>query len=283
MKVKIYVAAALAFVMFSCKDDAKTEGGKAGDEKTTSAEGGSSADGGEALEDGSALLRLNYPKGFKQELVYEMSTKAQGMEMDMAMVMKMDVADVKEGANPVFDIDAKIASMKMNTTAMGEKINYDSSKAEAKMSEEEKMMHQEMKKMINQPIAFSMDSKGKMVGEMKFTGVDTPNEPLDMSSYQVAYPEKPVKVGDTWTNEIENKQYGGKMKCTYTVKKITQEDVELGFKATIPPMKGMDKSTTFNGSYTVDRATGMVLKGSMGGKMAMMNADIKMTFTGKKV
>ncbi|RYD96001.1 MAG: hypothetical protein EOP54_14735 [Sphingobacteriales bacterium] len=296
MKIKFYMAAMLAVALMSCKNEAKTDtNGKADTTKGAAATGDTPAENagepaGEASADavpaeGQILLRLNYPKGFEQQLIYNVNTTGEGMKAKVGMTMSVKVVSVKEGTAPVYGFQSAITGMKMDSEAMGQKIVYDSSKKAAVMSEQEKMMDKQLKEVLNQPITFSLDSKGALQGKMQFKNKSGENQeqPFDVNNYQIAFPDKPVGVGSVWTKDVKNEQMGGTVKNTYTVKEITDDTVVVALESVIPPVPGTDKKTTLTGSYTLDRTTGMVLKGNIKGKMATMGATIDMTFTGKRV
>ncbi|KOS08134.1 hypothetical protein AM493_20340 [Flavobacterium akiainvivens] len=291
------MAAALATAIMSCKNDAKPSDAKTdstGAKTETTADGGTEAAApvaGDAITetaDGKILMRLNYPKGFKQQLTYNMDMiLGSVMKNKVTMYLDMEVVSVTGGAKPVYGLKGAITGMTMDSDAMGQKIKYDSSKKAANMTPQEQAMDKQLREVIGQPITVSVDNTGKVVGKMEFKSKDglTQNEPFDMKNLQMSFPEKPVGVGDTWTEDVEMKNLGGTVKNTYTVKQITDNDVTIALVTVVPKTPSTGKDTKLAGSYTLDRKTGMVLKGGIKGDMTQqgMDATIDMSFTGKRV
>jgi len=293
----MFAAAALALTLFSCKNDATT-GTKTGKDTTAAADeglGGEEAMEGEDAEEaakdaapkeGEVLLRLNYPKGYKQQLNYIVDTKGNAMNGTIAVAVAYVVSDVAAGAAPQYTFTGQITGLKMKYDAQGQKMDYDSGKkTTARTSEMEKKMDEKFREIEGQPLSFALNNRGKVVKDMQFTGKAAGQDlPFDINSYQVQFPAEPVSVGSAWTNESADKQVGGKRTNTYTVKEINDATVVLGVKSVLPApqMKGAQPSV-FTGSYTVDRKTGMLINGSIGGNVETMGATVTMTFTGKEV
>ena len=287
MKLRFFAAAALAAALFSCKNDATTDSKKPATEGTgVQGEMGEGAAEDIAPKEGEVLLRLNYPKGFKQQLNYIFESSGDAMNGAVAMVINYTVSDVSTGRTPVFDFTGEITGMKAKYDVQGTKMDYDSAlKLPAKASESEREMDKKFRGIEGKPLSFALDKKGKVVKDMQFTAAAAPEDlPFDIKSYQIEFPSKPVAVGSTWTNKSIDKQQNGIKTNTYTLTKITDATVVIDVKSVwpAPAMRGA-KPTVFTGSYTVDRKTGMLLNASMSGGVETVGGTITMTFISKEI
>ena len=112
------------------------------------------------------------------------------------------------------------------------------------------------------------------------------------------YPDKPVKVGDTWNKEVEFAMKGmnNKQEITYTVKNITSESVVLTMKGEIKSSGSHQQDSTTQipsmtmlgsetGTMTLDRNTGMASSGdidmSLKGEVEMQGKKMPMEMKGK--
>ncbi|HEU4471153.1 MAG TPA: DUF6263 family protein, partial [Flavisolibacter sp.] len=94
------------------------------------------------------------------------------------------------------------------------------------------------------------------------------------------YPNKPVKVGDSWDKKV-TLQMGGSMSfnTTYTVKKIEGDNVTVGSKSSIN-IQGVTGDQT--GEFVIDAKTGLMEDGSVEQKFGSpMNMTSKSTIVGK--
>lgn len=126
------------------------------------------------------LLRMKFTPGQTSKFNIAMDTSAAGQSMKMAMPMTQKVVSVKNG---VADLTMNVGPMSMNGKPMNTQV---------------------------QTINVSMDSTGKVVK----------GAPMGQTGTQVSLPEKPVKVGESWTvNTKTQAGMGGNMdvKATYTL------------------------------------------------------------------
>ncbi|MES2487002.1 MAG: hypothetical protein V4581_13790, partial [Bacteroidota bacterium] len=86
MKLRFFAAAALAVTLFSCKNDTPTA--KPATEGTGILDGVGEENAEDvAPKEGEVLLRLNYPKGFKQQLNYIFESSGDAMNGAVTMVI----------------------------------------------------------------------------------------------------------------------------------------------------------------------------------------------------
>ena len=113
------------------------------------------------------------------------------------------------------------------------------------------------------------------------------------------YPDKPVKVGDSWTKNMDKTVSNMKMlqEIKYTVKEIKDNSVLLDMAGTLKSatasdtaatMVKMDMSGDEKGTLEIQRSTGMVSHGNIDMTMKMntaghpMNMKMKITMEGKE-
>jgi hypothetical protein len=284
----MYMAAALAAVLAGCKNDAAPTPLSKDTAQNASGAGTDPAPAAPETatpdvepKEGEVLLRLNYPKGFKQEVGYLVETKSNATTGTVEVMVNFEVTGAAENA---YTFTGSIAGIKMDTETQGRKIKYDSAKKlPANAAKEEQALDKGFKGVQGKPFTFMLDKKGNITNELHFTGQEDNNMlPLDLGTYQMQFPATPVAVGATWTTKTADKQMGGTKTNTYTVKEIKDDTVIIGVKSILPPppMPGA-KESVFNGTYTIDRATGMLLKGSLSGSIETLGGTLTMSFTGK--
>ena len=139
------------------------------------------------------------------------------MMMGNNVDMEMSVLS-KEGN--VYTSEMKISKMTMDMMQGGMQMSYDSTKKDEELDEMGKMMKAQISPMLKVVIT----SKTNDLGKVLETKVE-PNMPNveQFSNQSVAYPEKAVKVGDTWNEEKEAQ--GMKTAVEYKVTKITKTTV----------------------------------------------------------
>lgn len=221
----------------------------------------------------SVLLRLKYKKGDVYSLKMKQSMNSPAMMMGNNVDMEMSILG-KEGG--VYTSEMKISKMTMDMMQGGMQMSYDSTKKDDELDEMGKMMKAQISPMLQMVITTKMNNLGKIL-ETKVV----PNMPNaeQFSSQSVSYPEKAVKVGDTWNDEKDAQ--GMKTAVEYKVTKITKDIVVL---STTGKVSGAGTGTV-NGTLEIDRKSGMPLKSlvkstiNAGGQE--MKVDIEMTMTKK--
>ena len=204
--------------------------------------------------------------------------KMQGMEM------KFDSNDESDAplANPQFQIFNAMVNQSVTTliSPLGKVLEVNGvDKMRDKMAGES---NPQLAQMVNSAIT---DASVKQIFEGVF----------------IAFPAKKLKANDSWSENksIEN-QFTLNTMCTYTVKAITNDEVNLSLSSTLATVPG-NKSTvqgmevtynlfgTINGTVTVDRAKGFVtesvleqnINGSFSGDMMGQKLDVPMTIHSK--
>lgn len=220
----------------------------------------------------TALLRLNYKKGDKYTMNMKQSMNTAAMANNTDIDMVLEVTDV---ADNMFTTVTKFAKMKMDMMQGGMQMSYDSSKKDEELDQMGLMLKQQISPMLKTVITTKNDVYGKNV-DVQVTPEGPMSEQFKNSS-SVTYPEKAVKVGDTWKNETENQ--GVKSIVEYKVKEITATKVVLDFSGTL---SGVATGTS-SGMVEVDRESGALLKSVLknvlkaGGQDMKMDMEITMT------
>ena len=264
-------------------------------------------------------LKLNLQKG--KTYTYTMKTN---MNMDMEVMGKpmnttgnidfgfrMNVEDVDAQNN--YRIATTYDAIRFKMNAMGMDMGYDSKNVGD--TTRENMVNGMMRKvfggMMGKTFKITMSPKGEVlkieglkelvesmeanieVSEQMKTAMhkqmsESFSEDQIKQSFAQAfsiYPDKPVKVGDSWNKNLDRDMSQVKMSqnLTFTVKEINSSAVVLeltgkiassmGKDSTAPAMK-MDLSGDEKGTMQMDRNTGMISQGDI-------DMDMKMSAMGK--
>ncbi len=294
---RIYITALLAATLASCNNgrpaDATTNGAT-----TNTGTAHSSNDAANAApvtdtpaaapvkdiapKEGEVLLRLNYPKGFRQEANFNVITNSKALTGTTGLTV---IYTVTGESNGVYTFEGAITGVHMVADGQGQKINYDSSRqlpANAGMTE--KAIDKGFKDVQKKPFTFKLDKLGAIEQDVQFKEAGGAMQPVDLGNYQMPFPEEPVAVGANWSAKSPDKQTGGIRYNTYTLKKVTDNTVIIDVKSVLPPPAKMQgaKESVFTGSYTLDRQTGMLLSANLKGFVESLGGDVTMAFTGKK-
>ena len=215
----------------------------------------------------STLLRINYKKGDKYEMKMEMTQdmSSAGMIMDMRMEMDIDVINAED---TVYNTKTSFKRIVMNMEQKGMKMAYDSNKSENELDDFGKRLKTQFDPLLSAAIMTKLNSLGKVL-EITFE----PNSPAlqqyaDQSS-GVVYPEKALKVGDTWT--VTQDKNGIKLDFIYTVKSLEKEKVLLDISGSIS--SGAEGKIT--GNMTIDKKSGVPLLSLIDMDMTVMGQTIK--------
>ncbi|MGZ8538171.1 MAG: DUF6263 family protein [Flavisolibacter sp.] len=210
-------------------------------------------------------MRFNYDMQVVDEKEKVKTIKTTYKRIDMAMAMgenKMDFSSEK-GTSASFDplqiVSKMLSVIKGKSFTM--KVNDKGEISDVDGFEE---IGQTMVKEMNLPEA----SKAQMLAQFKSQFNDDAVKEMFSTAFNI-YPDKPVKVGDTWQKTIKGRD-AKPVVTTYTVQEIKDGKVKLFAKSTSP----IDQRTTM----IVNAKTGLVMDASINQKMA---GEKKMTGTGR--
>lgn len=274
-------------------------------------------------QQGNAItLKFNLPKGssYDYNMDMDMSVKgnAGGQAVDVTNTMGMGYRFVALDDSAGWKkLSSTISRIAMNINAGGMKINYDSDKPADTSDVVSGTMGKVLGAMKGGQFTFTMNERGQigtvsgidaMKSKMMAAAPDADasgmggafNEDNFKQNIQQAfgaYPDKPVKPGDSWTNSITSNTNGMSMKIdnTYTLESVNGNtaDVKIDSKITSPTASsGLDITGTMTGTMEYDIPTGVPVGGDYDMKMNMnvsnagqstpMTTNIKMKITGKK-
>jgi hypothetical protein len=226
----------------------------------------------------SVKLEYNVKKGDK--FLIELN-----MKQDMAPIMTMDVGvnmttETIAVNNGKIENKSQIKRMKMDISAQGENMSYDSSKKESELSAEEKKMHQEIAPVLNMIIYQTFDRSGKMLSQRTVPEYKKADQFLGQNQLTaMEYPSEPLSVGSTWGfNQDMN---GMKMNATYTVTKITSTTLFADVSGSISGVTG----AKVEGVLEIDLSSGFPSKMDMDVSMgdAAMGMKMKVEMTSKRI
>jgi len=205
------------------------------------------------------LLRLNLKKGEKYAYAVTQTTEAMGGTNTLNLETVMNVLDVKDGK---MNVEFKVLDAK----ASGGNPQF------------KDMMDKQAGALKNTSYTADYDALGRMTN-MKSNGAKNPFQDIAGDTMMgVLFPEKPVKVGSSWTSSVPLPIPGQESKpiqLTYTLSKIAGNDVTIAMKVNHsltmqPPSgpqgqqgQGVTVSIKMDGTALVDRSSGMAKNLSM--------------------
>jgi len=204
------------------------------------------------------------------EVQDQMMTSTQSNDTRQSITIK----DVNEDA---ITVDGKVESMKMTISQMGMTLTYDSEnpdKTSPLLADQVK----ELDAALNDVSTYKFDTKGNSIDEGQDPSL------AQINSAIIPLPEEAVGEGDQWNSKRSQDVSGMAINAniTYTVKKITKKHVELEVNGVVEG--GEDVSGTYEGTMTLDRATGMVknstIKQNISLTISQQGLSIPMTMTG---
>lgn len=215
----------------------------------------------------SVLLRLNYEKGDIYVMSIKQSITTPQMDLDMNMTASMTVTNVSGGK---FSSQTKFTKVVMDMMQGGMNISFDSSQSDDELDATGKILKSQLLPMLKSVISKKENKFGKVleaVAEPTFQGSENAGES------SIIFPEKAIRVGDTWT--MDRTTAGVDMHFIYTVKVISKKvvDLELSGKAS-----GAGEGT-IKGTMQIDRETGIVAKSSITTEISSAGQDVKTVAT----
>lgn len=214
------------------------------------------------------LIRLKPKVGDKQQTLMTMEMDAkEGKAMKMNISGKMDL-EVASKEGDLFVYNMKYQSVKVNMDAGGMQFSYDSDKKDQDVMGS--MVGKQFEPMLKNWITLKMTDRG-VVKEISLKGVNSTKDLGDFGAISLPLPEGPVGVGDSWVSERPMEGMGV-LKMKMTLKQITVDDVEILTDGTMVDEKGANIGT-FEGSYKLDRNSGLTKDGTMNMKINTEDND----------
>lgn len=280
---------ALAFlstsVFISCKEGNNATENKSG----KMVPDGQSVDLKFRLQAGSSYV---YTADVKQDI------NSMGMKSTNNIFSEYTYAVTEAGSGNV-KMNVSYDKMRMEMDMNGQKTNIS--------SEQDDENAKSFKALIGKPFSMEISPEGKIISidgweELgKSANIKTDDIKQMMESSINFYPEKPVKVGESWTKETSSNMQMFKMniKSTYTLKEIKGDVAILDTKANISmlpdeSMKSMEMKMEggMEGEMQVDIPSGLAISGNltqdikgtmtMQGQSMPLSIKSKITMSGKK-
>lgn len=229
----------------------------------------------------SIELKYNLNKGdkylFMTDIDMDMTFEAMGSTTTMNQLMGIQMTAL------VNNIDGNEISQEytfdqitMNQKIFGMEINYDSRDSSTFTSGMGAQIAEQMNKIIGSSIKIVIDDHGNFK-EVDLSNISDNSDLVDNlgsgNSYAV-YPEKKVKVGDSWETDIRPLEKSEmKVHAKYTILKIKRKQVELKVEGTVSAneIEGneINLSGTTSGVMIVDRKTGMLIQSVIDSEIAL--------------
>lgn len=207
----------------------------------------------------------------KMKLFSETETSgAQEMIMEMEMDMQYFPKEEKDG---VFTIENVIDDLKVNMMVGMQTISYNSK--EEPEDEMSKMIGEQFSALIDQKIVTYINEEGKTI-DVEFSGAEMAS--MDMSSMTknltAAFPDHPVKPGDSWTQELtDNELTGTSVVINYTYKEENDEGYVLDIQGEVKD-NSENSVGTMEGYYLLDKDTHITKKSEVMMNMSNMGMEI---------
>ncbi|WP_349554655.1 hypothetical protein [Pseudotenacibaculum sp. MALMAid0570] len=216
-------------------------------------------------------VKLEYKLKKGDKFLIEMKMKqnmAPIMDMDIGLIMTTETVGVKEG---IIENKSQIKRMKMDISAQGETMSYDTSKKASELTDEEKKMHEEIGPILDMVIYQTLDKTGEILSQKTVPELKQADQLLNQNQITaMVYPKEALKVGSTW--DFNQSMNGIKMKAVYKVAKITSNTLFADISGT---MEGV-ADAKLKGKLEIDLASGMPAKVNMDIDMGTSAMGLKM-------
>lgn len=215
-------------------------------------------------------IGLNLSEGDKFVMVTEVSNKGtKDMKYSSTEEAEFEVKAINEEAGKI-EMNVHMSRIQSHSEMFGEIETYDSDKAEASMSADEKSMHNDLKSALNSTYSISIGKNGKVI--KSFQSISNPNDTeqiVDLSLIFLVFPTHKVGIGDTWENKKTNDLTDQITKTTYEIRKITEEEITISSKAIVSAIPGLLSENIIKGKCLIDRKTGLLIRYEQSMKMQM--------------
>ena len=223
----------------------------------------------------SVKLRLNYKKGDKYVMKMTMNQTMPVMSMNMKMDADIEVTDIKEDT---YISEMKFTKIDMGMLQGGMEMSASTEDKEEDLDAMSKQMKAQLDAMLSVIITSVTNNLGKVIGikaEPNLPGM----EQMTNQTGNVTYPEKALRVGDSWTDE--RTEQGMVTKSTYKVKSISKDIVALDVAGEI---SGIGEGK-LSGDMDIERETGVPKNSNLKMEMKIQGQDMKtnMNMTMEKV
>jgi len=195
-------------------------------------------------------LRLNYPDNFQQVIVSHIITSGSATaNLDNIIELKLELDSVINTETYLFT--ARVLRMRSKMESSEGTETYDSEKESSFPA---------FDRILRSPLSIRINRKGEVVQSFQFAGSEeNAGDIIDMSKIQIVFPDRELKVGDTWKNENSNSLISAFTQTTFKLKEVTDSDVKIGVEADIKDGTGLLGHKKLRGEYRLDRRTNRLL------------------------
>lgn len=186
----------------------------------------------------------------KQQIETNMMGQTMNIDQTFLTAFEMKVEDINTSGNYIIRTTYKRIRLDQNTGMLGDlgKTIIDTDKPEENKGLAAAMTAPALQQMIGKSFTSEMDKKGHTLNtDMSALTAGSEGQIAQqdntLSNYNVGFPEKPVKVGDSWEEEKELKTQNAvmKIKTKHTLKSISNDIAEIESTGTIEPANPGDK------------------------------------------
>jgi hypothetical protein len=199
-------------------------------------------------------LRLNYPKGFEQVIISEITTSGSSIS-NIENIIEMNFKLDSVINNETYLFTARVLRMRSKMVTDAGTETYDSEKENSFPAFE---------RLVRSDLTIQINRYGKVVQPFLFAGSqEKAGSVIDMSKIQLIFPDKELKVGDTWKSEGKNELVSGLTRTTYELKEVTDTELKIKVIAKIEDGTGMLGDKQLKGEYILDRKTNRLKAGKL--------------------
>lgn len=159
-------------------------------------------------------------KNIKYELTTTSEMEGEGKIMDMSMGLSYKPTSIQMDT---ISLDILFTHFKINMDMMG--LNYDSTKEST--DESSKEIEKEIKPLFETPTSVKINTSGKVVEKPETSADNVLVGNISLDNFSIAFPDKPVSLGESWDSEIFYQQAGRTVPIKYTYVETNMEGHRL--------------------------------------------------------
>ncbi|WP_207493821.1 hypothetical protein [Aridibaculum aurantiacum] len=222
-------------------------------------------------------LQLLLKKGEQFDLTVSNTVKTEDESVDYESRLLFTVDSVSADKSKYL-LTLKVDYIQLESKGMfGDKVKYHSNRSSSSMNEQQQLMHQAFKPVLDSSLQISIDKYGRLVKPYAYkSNIRLPKgtDPVDIQVCFLPLAGKPVAVGEEWQSERTNEVTGGKVHSTYSITNIKNEVVRISYNGIVKGVPGYGKDSEVYGYYQLNKSTGKV-------EMADMEMEVSTRFGGE--
>ncbi len=186
---------------------------------------------------------------FKMDMAMNVLSQSMNMKQYMEMAMFQEVTNQTSNSTTT-ESNYDYFRIESENPYTG-KMYYDS-RDTSNLDDFGKQMHMSMSSTLQTGITLVQDRTGRTI-DSDISAEVAQNSNISSIMTMSAFPDKPVKIGDTWTSIIDDENQFMVISITYTLKEVTANKVIVSFTGTITKnlnYKGSQDVTGINGNQS---------------------------------